>query len=84
MTIQELENKLKELEISSQEYSLNGDLIFDSINLFENYSTWEVFYLDEKGNRNDEKKFESESEACKYIYKLFNDAKKIKEKFKIN
>jgi hypothetical protein len=79
----ELENKLKELNIPINEYSLNGDLISEAIILYKNYSIWEVFYLDEKGERNNEIKFYNEDEACKYIYKLFIDSKVIKEKYNI-
>jgi hypothetical protein len=83
MTINKLKEKLYDLEISEKEYSLNGELIFDAINLCKNYSTWEVFYFDEKGNRENEKNFDNEDDACKYVLKLFKDAKEIEQKFKI-
>lgn len=83
MTINDLKNKLSRLRISENEYSLNGVLKPDSIILYNNYMSWEVFYLDERGTRNNEKIFNSESEACLYIYKLFVDSEKIKQKFKI-
>lgn len=84
MKIEELKIKLTELGISTCEYNLTNELVNDAINLYQNYDVWEVFYLDEKGNRNNEKKFESESTACQYIYKLFKDAKAIAQKFQIN
>jgi hypothetical protein len=43
----------------------------------------QVFYLDERGGRNDQNNFPSESEACLYIHKIFRDAKGIEAKFGI-
>jgi hypothetical protein len=83
MTIKILKEKLELLGINKERYSLSGDLYPDCIILFENYSKWEVFYLDEKDGRNDERNFSTESEACIYIYVLFKEAKAIKEKFEI-
>jgi hypothetical protein len=71
----ELSNKLSLLGIDKAQYSLDGELKPDSIILFRNYSRWEVFYLDERGGRNNERIFTTESEACCYIYGLFSDAK---------
>jgi len=76
MDIEDLKNSLSILHISEKEYSLDGSLNPDSIILYHNYSKWEVFYLDERGLKNSEKNFDSESEACQYIYKLFIDSKK--------
>ena len=84
MTIEKLEDKLNDLGVEKSQYSLSGELNSDAIILNKNYNVWEVFYLDEKGNRNNEKNFDTESEACFYIYKLFKDAKDIERKFKIN
>lgn len=80
----ELDRKLKGLKISPQRYSLNGELKSDAIILFHNYTKWEVFYLDERGGRNEEKTFSSEEEACLYIYMLFIKEKGIAEKFGLN
>jgi len=77
----ELKKELDLLEVDSKLYSLEGELIPDNIILFNSYQNWEVFYFDERGNRNDEKIFFSEIDACFYIYKLFKEAKEIKEKF---
>ena len=74
--MENLKNSLSILGISEKEYSLDGSLNPDSIILYHNYSKWEVFYLDERGIKNSEKIFDSESEACLYIYKRFIDSKK--------
>lgn len=83
MNVKDLKNKLLILNIPDDEYSLNGSLKPDSIILYKNYNKWEVFYLDERGERSNEKDFDSESNACLYVYKLFIDSRKIKQEFKI-
>jgi len=77
----ELKNKLNLLGVSSHEYSLDGELVADNIILYNSYHKWEVFYLDERGGRNDEKVFDSENEACEHIYKLFKESKEIEDKY---
>lgn len=84
MKVLELDQKLQDLKIDPRSYSLNGDLKPDAIILFHNYAKWEVFYLDERGGRNEEKFFLSEDEACLYIYMLFLKGKDIAEKFGLN
>lgn len=79
----ELKGELDLLNVDSNSYSLNGVLNPDSIILYNSYDTWQVFYLDERGGRDDEKLFQSEEEACKYILKLFKDSKAIETKFNI-
>lgn len=77
----ELKKKLDLLGVSSHEYSLNGEFVADNIILNNSYHKWEVFYLDERGGRNDEKVFDSENEACEQIYKLFKESKVIEDKY---
>ena len=75
----ELVKKLELLEVNPQEYSLNGELLYDNIILYQSYHKWEVFYLDERGGRNDLRVFESEDEACKHIFHLFKASKAIEK-----
>jgi hypothetical protein len=82
MNCKELDLELQQLGVASQRYNLQGDLISDTIILYNSYDTWEVFYFDERGGKNDVKKFKSECEACWYIFKLFRDAIIIEKKFK--
>jgi len=77
----ELKNKLDELGINSEFYSLDGQLNPDSIVLYNSYNKWEVFYFDERGNRDNEKIFFSEQCACDYIYNLFYNSKLIDDKY---
>ncbi len=77
MNKKELQTRLDFLGVASQAYSLEGELVPDTIILYNSYHKWKVFYLDERGGRNDEKVFDSENEACEHIYKLFRASKEI-------
>ena len=68
MTRKELEQKLEELGYFNR-YSLDGSICSDRRILYKNYSVWEYFYIDERGNRTPSKLFSSEEEAYDYIYK---------------
>ena len=69
MTRKELERKLEQLGCLDW-YSLDGSLCSDRRILYENYSVWEYFYMDERGNRTPLKLFTSAEEAYDYIYKV--------------
>jgi len=81
MNREELRRKLDELNVYPGFYSLEGELLPDRIVLYQNYAKWEVFYFDERGNRDNEKVFFSESEACNYIYEHFTTQKEIEKKY---
>lgn len=84
MTINDLKIKLETLKIPTSHYSLDGELLADRIILYSNYAKYEVFYLDERGGKNEFKIFERENAACNYVLKLFEDQVLDKEKFGIN
>ena len=71
MNTKELTAILRSKGISDTMYSLDGSLWPDRIVLYHNYSLWEVFYFDERGNRNSLKSFDNENDACKYILNIF-------------
>jgi len=73
--------KLTELGVKENEYSLDGSLIYDNIIVYNNYKYWEVFYLDERGGRNVEKRFSKEEDAYDYVYQLFLDLYNLREKY---
>lgn len=77
----DLKNKLDALNVYPGFYSLYGELLPDRIVLYHNYAKWEVFYFDERGNRDKEKVFSSESDACEYIYEYFREQKEIENKY---
>jgi hypothetical protein len=71
---------LSELGVPSEYYSLEGDLNPDSIVLYESYNKWIVFYLDERGNREKMKEFNSQAEANDYVYYLFRNSTEFRDK----
>lgn len=79
MSITELRVKLNELGVYPGFYSLDGTLLPDRIVLYRNYSKWEVFYFTERGARDNEMIFFSESDACEYIYWHFVEQKQIEK-----
>jgi len=81
MNKSELKAQLDKLGVNTDFYSLEGELLPDRIVLCQNYHRWEVFYFDERGNRDSEKVFSSEEEACEYIYDYFKKQKEIEKKY---
>lgn len=68
MNVNDLLNKLNEAGIPSNWYSINGDLSSDIYVLREVHDHWEFFYVDERGNQNnDYKRFSREADACEYF-----------------
>ena len=84
MDTKELKEKLIELKVNPNHYSLNGELKPDAVILFQNYNKWEVYYFDERGGKNDVRTFNSEKDACSYFYSLFKDAKAVENEFGID
>src|SRR5258708_359881 len=68
----ELIKKLDDLNVPGSFYDLNGNLDPDRIILYNSYNDWIVFYLDERGNRHDQKVFNSEEKALNYIFERFD------------
>ncbi len=66
MNINELKIELENNHIDQKRYCLNGGDHWDMCCLENNYGTWCVYYS-ERGNREQEKKFNNESDACKYF-----------------
>jgi len=77
MDKKELKLQLEKLKVYPGYYSLDGDIMPDRIVLYQNYHRWEVFYFDERGNRENERVFMSESDACNYILEHFKKQKEI-------
>lgn len=68
MNRQELLLRLKEAEINPNSFCLEGGSPGDRYVLSdEGYGKWAVYYS-ERGERNDEKVFKSESDACAELY----------------
>ena len=71
MNRKNLKFELDKLGVNEKLYSLYGNLVSDRIILYENYHRWEVFYLSERGTRENSQVFFTEDEACDYILSLF-------------
>jgi hypothetical protein len=69
MQIQELKNKLYQNNVPERWYSLNDGLKPDACIIYKNYSNWECFYLDEKGDKHDYKIFQKDEDAYDYLWK---------------
>ena len=69
MTIDELRTKLQANNVPEHWYSLDQGLKPDACILYKNYSKWEYFYLDERGNRNDWKILNTDEEAYDHLWK---------------
>ncbi len=69
MDLVELKDKLNRSNVPHRWYSLNDGLKPDACILFKNYSGWEFFYLDEKGDRHDTRMFAKEEDAYEYLWK---------------
>ncbi|WP_343304488.1 hypothetical protein AAHN97_23155 [Chitinophaga niabensis] len=64
----ELKDKLYWNNIPEYWYSLDEGLKPDACILYKNYSKWEFFYLDEKGERHDYRTFDCDAEAYEYLW----------------
>lgn len=68
MDLNELKDKLNKHNVPDRWYSLDEGLKPDACILYKNYSKWEFFYLDERGDRHDYKIFQSDEEAYNYLW----------------
>lgn len=66
MNLSELASLLDRLGIRPDAYSLQGGVPDDRYCIEKRGSTWYVYYA-ERGNRNAERLFVTEEEACQYL-----------------
>lgn len=84
MTLQELKERISENAVPDRRYSLNDGIKIGAYILINNYGTWEYFYLDEKGNREDNRFFSSDSQAFEFLWKKLEYALSIMRQKKIS
>ena len=77
MDVSCLIQKLDEIGVPKRSYTINGDLLPDTCVLNQVYGKWEYFYYDEKGNQNDYRTFENESDACIYMLGILENEMKF-------
>ena len=76
MNIEELKIKLDELGVPQKFYRINESLASDVYVLNNIYDYWEYFYFDERGNKNEYRRFNNENDACTYFYKILESEMK--------
>ena len=81
MNKKELEKELEILKVSKNYCSLDGTELPDRIIITKLLDKWLVYYFSERGERFSEEYFNSESEACQYIYNHMLERKKILDSF---
>ena len=69
MNINQLKEKLDKAGIKPNRYSFDKEYPNESMCLNNLNGKWEVYYS-EKGQKSSLKSFDSESEACDYLYNL--------------
>jgi hypothetical protein len=74
MNIKILSSKLKEENIDPRCYALNMEYPNEAYTINNNHGTWEVYYS-ERGNKNSIEYFDTEADACNYLYKLVKEFK---------
>ena len=79
MNLDDLKERLIKMKINPLYYSLNDGLKSDSLILTIYFNKWEVFYMDERGNKHDELIFNNENDACVYIYNRFYKIELMKQ-----
>lgn len=77
MDLNELKKRLYKSNVPERWYSIDEGLKPDACILYKNYSKWEFFYLDEKGNRTDYRIFDNDDEAYEYLWKKMEYQLKI-------
>ncbi len=76
MDKKQLKLTLEDMRIPTQFYSLDGELLPDRVVMDCIYGKWIVFYFDERGNREREKEFLTEEQACEHVLKTLMPKKK--------
>lgn len=71
MTKSELSRKLEELNVDKECYSLDGNLLPDRMVLVQADFRWLVLYFDPDKSVRNLKSFDSENEACCYLYNYY-------------
>jgi hypothetical protein len=80
MNRKELKKQLKKLGVNRGYYSLDGYELPDRIVLSKSSNGWSVFYIDDRGNRCNNKHFTNEDEACEYLLDELLKEKSLQDK----
>lgn len=80
MNKRELKKQLNIIGINKGYYSLNGFEYPDCTVLSKDSGGWEVFYVDDRGNRTLENHFATEGDACNYMLKTLKEEKDLQDR----
>lgn len=69
MNTNELEVKLTEAGVRKDVYQLSGGLPNEAYCLAQSDEEWQVYYS-ERGSKSNLKTFDTESQACQYLFEL--------------
>jgi hypothetical protein len=75
MNRNDLKRIFTEAKLPNDYYSLIGGLPNEAF-VISNYNTWDVYYS-ERGEKTGLVKFDTEEEACEYMYKLVKKLAKV-------
>ena len=78
-----LRTRLEEEGFPEDSYSLDGDISRDAYCLYQSANTWSTFFL-ERGLRQNEKFFKTESEACLHLLSTMMRHRKIIRLYGLN
>jgi len=84
MNKEQLESRLKKQNINPNLYALDGNPIVDRIILMKVDLGWEIFYFDDKGKKENVKRFLNENDACDYVYQVLKDDQQTANQFGLN
>ena len=73
MTKKELTQKLNQLNVSVNRYSIDSGMKADSLFLVNNHGLWQIYYIDERGGQNLLKQFIEEEDACNQLFILLTE-----------
>ncbi|MDB5283846.1 MAG: hypothetical protein JWO06_2921 [Bacteroidota bacterium] len=68
MNLDDLKAKLRTNKIPENRYSLDGELKPMAYVLYENYAVFEIFYMNERGGRDDFHAFNNYEEALDFLW----------------
>jgi hypothetical protein len=77
MDLSELKDKLYWNNVPERWYSLDEGLKPNALHLYKNYSQWEYFFLDDRGERTDLRIFYSDEDAYNFLWKMLEAELKV-------
>ncbi len=80
MNLKTLQEKIMQNDVPERWYSIDNGLKPDACIIYKNYSTWECFYLDERGNRDFYTICTSDEDAYDWLWSKIEGLLKFRKK----